>query len=103
MNKKLVNYYFEERFGTINKQKKIQLDIDEIDAFGFITDDSLSNGYKTIKQLETDAEIRMMISNSAYREEVNRQFAEMGLKTIIDEFVDNEIKLTVKKIFTEER
>ena len=64
----LFEIYAKERFFSINNIKKFKIDYDEIDAFGYVTDNSLNNGYKLMKKLANvnpNVEQHIMINNSA--------------------------------------
>lgn len=90
-------------FVSINNIKKFKIDYDEIDAFGYVTDDSLNNGYKMLKKLANinpNVEQHIMINNSAYRKEVNSILASFGVFALADELLETDLKRVVEKIFS---
>ena len=102
INKELFEIYAKERFFSINNIKKFKIDYDEIDAFGYVTDDSLNNGYKMMKKLANvnpNVEQHIMINNSAYRKEVNAILASFGVYVLVDELLDVDLKRFFEKIF----
>ena len=102
INKELFEIYAKERFFSINNIKKFKIDYDEIDAFGYVTDDSLNNGYKMMKKLANvnpNVEQHIMINNSAYRKEVNAILASFGVYVLVDELLDVDLKRVFEKIF----
>ena len=102
INKNLFEIYAKERFFSINNIKKFKIDYDEIDAFGYVTDDSLNNGYKRMKKLANinpNVEQHIMINNSAYRKEVNSILASFGVYVLVDELLEIDLKRVVEKIF----
>ncbi len=102
INKNLFEIYAKERFFSINNIKKFKIDYDEIDAFGYVTDDSLNNGYKRMKKLANinpNVEQQIMINNSAYRKEVNSILASFGVFFLVDELLEKDLKRVVEKIF----
>lgn len=101
VNKKLFEIYAKERFFSINNIKKFKIDYDEIDAFGYVTDDSLNNGYKMVKKLANvnpNAEQYIMINNSAYRKETNARLAAFGVYVLVDELLDVDLKIAFEKM-----
>ena len=97
-----VEIYAKERYFSINNIKKFKIDYDEIDAFGYVTDDSLNNGYKMMKKLANvnpNVEQHIMINNSAYRKEVNAILASFGVYVLVDELLDVDLKRVFEKIF----
>ena len=102
-NKKLVEYYIIERFNSINKMHKFKIDNDEINAFGYITDFNLKNGYSFMKEINNDiAELNISISNNLYREEINSVMANYGFRLLIDTIFKEELKNIVIKIISKE-
>ena len=102
INKELFEIYAKERYFSINNIKKFKIDYDEIDAFGYVTDDSLNNGYKMMKKLANvnpNVEQHIMINNSAYRKEVNAILASFGVYVLVDELLDVDLKRVFEKIF----
>ena len=102
INKELFEIYAKERFFSINNIKKFKIDYDEIDAFGYVTDNSLNNGYKLMKKLANvnpNVEQHIMINNSAYRKEVNSILASFGVYVLVDELLDVDLKSVFEKIF----
>ena len=102
INKELFEIYAKERFFSINNIKKFKIDYDEIDAFGYVTDDSLNNGYKMMKKIANinpNVEQQIMINNSAYRKEVNSILASFGVFFLVDELLEIDLKRVVEKIF----
>lgn len=78
--------------------------INEIDAFGYVTDDSLNNGYKMMKKLANinpNVEQHIMINNSVYRKEVNSILESFGVLALADELLETDLKRVVEKIFSE--
>jgi hypothetical protein len=81
---------------------ELKIDIDEIDAFGFILDDTLKNGYNTIKKSltnERNIEFSIMINNSVYRNDVNNRINFYGLNVFADEFLNKKSKEAFNRIF----
>ena len=77
--------------------------INEIDAFGYVTDDSLNNGYKMLKKLANinpNVEQHIMINNSVYRKEVNSILESFGVLALADELLETDLKRVVEKIFS---
>lgn len=64
--------YFSERFYTINELKMLSLDIDEIDVLGFLTDEQNARVYNMIKDNSSFVDTNLMITNGAYRNQVNK-------------------------------
>lgn len=98
INKNIFNYYSKERYYSINKMGKFKIDYDEIDAFGYITDSNLKNGYLDMKKLtatNTNVEQHIMINNCIYREELNDRLAWYGMNVLSELVMD----LNVKNIF----
>lgn len=50
IDKNIFKQYSIERFYSINKIGKLKLDYDEIDAFGYLLDNNLKNGYQMSKR-----------------------------------------------------
>lgn len=103
INKKLFEIYAKERFFSINNIKKFKIDYDEIDAFRYVTDNSLNNGYKMMKKLANvnpNDEQHIMINNSAYRKEVNARLASFGVYVLVDELLDVDLKRVFEKMFS---
>ena len=95
--------YAKNRFYSINKIKKLKIDYDEIDAFGFVTDKNLKNGYETIKELSKtndNFEQHIMINNCAYIEEVNSILASFGVRVLIDELLEKSMNEKFKKHYS---
>lgn len=75
LNYEMFIKYIHRRFDCINKNKKIELDIDEMDAFGFLTDEQYEDIYQTlIKSNNKNIDMSFKIKNSKYREIINEQF-----------------------------
>ena len=101
-NKKLFEIYAKERFFSINNIKKLKIDYDEIDAFGYVTDESLNNGYKMMTKLANvnpNVEQHILINNSAYRKGVNARLASFGVYVLVDELLDVDLKRVFDKMF----
>jgi hypothetical protein len=64
--------YFRERFYTINELKMLSIDIDEIDVLGFLTDEQNARVYNMIKDNSSFVDTNLMITNGAYRNQVNK-------------------------------
>ena len=64
--------YFGERFYTINELKMLSIDIDEIDVLGFLTDEQNARVYNMIKDNSSFVDTNLMITNGAYRNQVNK-------------------------------
>ena len=64
--------YFSERFYTINELKMLSIDIDEIDVLGFLTDEQNARVYNMIKDNSSFVDTNLMITNGAYRNQVNK-------------------------------
>ncbi len=73
-NSKPVFEYLHKRFKMLNKNKKLKLDVDEIDAFGFLTDENNERVYKMLIDNNHDVDTEFMINNGIYREQVNSFF-----------------------------
>ena len=75
-NYKLVSEYLNKRFNIINKHKKLKLDEDEIDAFGFLTDKNNNKIYNMLLNTDSNINTEFMISNGEYRNTINKLFNE---------------------------
>lgn len=103
MNKNIFNNYSIERFHSINEMGKFKIDFDEIDAFGYILDFNLKNGYQMMKKLmnsDNNIEQHIMINNSVYREEVNQQLAWYGFNLLADIVLSKDILKIFKKMLS---
>lgn len=102
INKELFETYAKERFFSINNIKKFKVDYDEIDAFGYVTDTSLNNGYQMMKKLANvnpNVEQHIMINNCAYRKETNARLASFGVHVLVDELLEEDLKKIFEKMF----
>lgn len=66
--------YLHKRFEILNKNKNLKLDVDEIDAFGFLTDNNNDRVYKMLINDNHNIDTEFMINNGIYREQVNNFF-----------------------------
>lgn len=64
--------YFSKRFYTINELKMLSIDIDEIDVLGFLIDEQNARVYNMIKDNSSFVDTNLMITNGAYRNQVNK-------------------------------
>ena len=64
--------YFSKRFYTINELKMLSIDIDEIDVLGFLTDEQNARVCNMIKDNSSFVDTNLMITNGAYRNQVNK-------------------------------
>ncbi len=72
MNTEIVIEYINKRYDILNRNKEITLDIDEIDAMGFLTDSRYKKQYEMLtNDQNNNVDLRFMIGNGAYRNEVN--------------------------------
>lgn len=102
LNKDIFEFYAKERFFSINNMGKFKIDYDEIDAFGYVTDITLNNGYGMMKKLTNqnhNVEQQIMINNCAYRKEVNERLASYGIYVLVNELLDKELSKVFKKQF----
>ncbi len=102
-NREMFKIYAKERFFSVNKMGKFKIDFDEIDAFGYVTDTSLKNGYEMMKKLinlNNNVEQEIIISNGAYRKEVNAMLASYGMYVLADKLLNEESKKVLDKMFT---
>ena len=79
--------YLNKRYNIINQSKMLTLDIDEIDAFGFLTDLDNENNYKAYEILMKNCntiDTNFMISNGTYREQVNDYFDKKFFAELLD-------------------
>lgn len=72
LNPNLILEYFSKRFYTINELKMLSIDIDEIDVLGFLTDEQNARVYNIIKDNYSFVYTNLMITNGAYRNQVNK-------------------------------
>ena len=78
--------YLHKRFEILNKNKNLKLDVDEIDAFGFLTDNNNDRVYKMLINDNHNIDTEFMINNGIYREQVNNFFN--------SKFIENFLKRT---------
>lgn len=74
MNSKPIFEYINKRFKMLNENKEITLDVDEIDALGFLTDCQNERLYKMIINNEYKVDMTLTINNGIYRTEINNLF-----------------------------
>ena len=77
--------YFGERFYTINELKMLSIDIDEIDVLGFLTDEQNARVYNMIKDNSSFVDTNLMITNGAYRNQVNKFLNEKFIYNLYEE------------------
>ena len=77
--------YFGERFYTINELKMLSIDIDEIDVLGFLTDEQNARVYNMIKDNSSFVDTNLMITNGAYRNQVNKFLNEKFIYNFYEE------------------
>lgn len=77
--------YFGERFYTINELKMLSIDIDEIDVLGFLTDEQNAIVYNMIKDNSSFVDTNLMITNGAYRNQVNKFLNEKFIYNLYEE------------------
>lgn len=77
--------YFGERFYTINELKMLSIDIDEIDVLGFLTDEQNARVYNMIKHNSSFVDTNLMITNGAYRNQVNKFLNEKFIYNLYEE------------------
>ncbi len=81
----LFEQYLEKRTKLLNEKKNITFDIDEIDAFGFLTEPKYEYVYEMlINHINENVDENFMISNGAYRKEFNNMFD----KKFIDDYIN---------------
>ena len=81
----LFEKYLEKRTRLLNEKKNITFDIDEIDAFGFLTDPKYEYVYDMLmNHVNENIDENLMISNGAYRQEFNMMFD----KKFIDDYIN---------------
>lgn len=78
--------YFGERFYTINELKMLSIDIDEIDVLGFLTDEQNARVYNMIKDNSSFVDTNLMITNGAYRNQVNKFLNEKFIYNLYEEY-----------------
>ena len=77
--------YFGERFYTITELKMLSIDIDEIDVLGFLTDEQNARVYNMIKDNSSFVDTNLMITNGAYRNQVNKFLNEKFIYNLYEE------------------
>ncbi len=77
--------YFGERFYTINELKMLSIDIDEIDVLGFLTDEQNARVYNMIKDNYSFVDTNLMITNGAYRNQVNKFLNDIFIYNLYEE------------------
>jgi len=94
----LMTSYLKKRQNYLNTHKRIRIDVDEIDAFGMLTDDR----YAIMQQYidNSDIDMTFMVGNSAYRTEINRIFIQEGLELII-QHIETPYKKILLQLLTE--
>lgn len=100
-NYKEFEYYAKERFFSINCIKKLKIDYDEINAFGYILDMNL-DAYKMIKglgNLGQDIQQEIIINNDKYREELNQELNYRGIIFIINNFIERDLRKIIKTYY----
>ena len=100
-NYKEFEYYAKERFFSINCIKKLKIDYDEINAFGYILDMNL-DAYKMIKRLGNlgqDIQQEIIINNDKYREELNQELNSKGIVFIINNFIERDLRKIIKTYY----
>lgn len=77
--------YFQIRQDYLNRIKKLRLDIDEIDAFGLLTDENnnIVNDYVEMGN-DSDIDMTLMVSNGIYRDTFNKQLNNNDIGIMID-------------------
>lgn len=102
IDKNIFKQYSIERFYSINKIGKLKLDYDEIDAFGYLLDNNLKNGYQMIKNMEIshDCEQHIVISNAAYRDFINQKLAWFGFNVLADTLLSKNNVEVFKRMFS---
>lgn len=93
----LVIKYFKQRFAMINNHRNFEMDISELNVFGFITDNKNSEFIKMINTLRIDS--RISINNSAYKNGIDKLMAIVGLPYFVDEFIVKDLQPIFLKIF----
>lgn len=94
-NRNIFEKYSIERFNSINEAKKLKIDFDEIDSFGYILDDNLNNGYSDMKNIlfnQDNVEQHIMINNSAYRKEINNYLDNSAIYIFKNNLLDKKVK-----------
>ena len=98
LDKNVFKRYSIERFYSINEMDKLKIDCDEIDAFGYVLDKTLKNGYQMLKGMSScNYEQHVVIGNSAYRENLNQKSAFYGFNVLVDTVLNNTNLKTLKK------
>ena len=85
LNPNLILEYFSKRFYTINELKMLSIDIDEIDVLGFLTDEQNARVYNMIKDNSSFIDTNLMITNGAYRNQVNKFLNEKFIYNLYEE------------------
>lgn len=99
IDKNVFKRYSIERFYSINEMDKLKIDCDEIDAFGYVLDKTLRNGYQMLKGMSScNYEQHVVIGNSAYRENLNQKLAFYGFNVLADTVLNSTNLKTLKKM-----
>lgn len=74
MNPEPVFEYINKRFKMLNENKEITLDVDEIDAMGFLTDEQNERVFNMLINNKKKVDTTLTINNGIYRTEINILF-----------------------------
>ncbi|MBE5822389.1 MAG: hypothetical protein E7311_07395 [Clostridiales bacterium] len=83
--------YAKNRVESINVLKNTVIDVDEIDAFGFVLSDTYTNIKKIINKTN-NINYRFMVENAKYRESINNMINNIEVFEIIENFLDKKNK-----------
>ncbi len=100
LNRYPFEQYLSRRYETINNVPNLQLDVDELDVFGFLTDPQNDRLYNILIQNHNDGVQQVFsINNDAYRREFNSLLTNYGMMHILVNYIPNEIRDLVDNIF----
>lgn len=90
--------YLETRSTFINKYKDIDLDIDELSVFGFLTD---PGNEEIISNIKIWGGMRKLIlyTGDEYRIACNEIIANYGIEVILSQYLSDDLKTTAEKLF----
>lgn len=85
VDEELFEKYLLERYDMLNEKKSMTFDIDEIDIFGFITDERYEDTLKGLYEIANNKiDSVFWITNGAYRKDFNKMFNQKFINDYID-------------------
>ena len=99
LNKQPFETYLAKRFASINMAADIQLDVDEIDVFGFLIDPQYDSLFDMFMQNDHGVQQIFSISNSAYRRQFNSEITNYAMQVIFSEFIPHSIGKELEMAF----